>query len=334
MKYFIVYLMVVCLAMLSLVGQDKVSYQEHFGKAELKTDLHITGSFQYKSSKTGLPYYIVEDSEVGKPKKIDVPMFRSLEIYGGEAYVTARPDTTDFVWVDAYDDLLRIVRKGKLMLYDNSKIISENYKELEQYVMVAQHETLGTKTIKKISQLEPLMSDRPYFMASAKATGKYESRDFGVILYLIDLYNNPDPMKKLQWKKITLLTRKGDVYQGVGYVQPMDLRNEYNTSASAYVHFFQDGEFKLFRHDDLKEITLGDEEYEVGYFGLTNKYFFGRKWEHEGYEYLVVPKIVNRNNYYYFNIDANEQDYVILRKSSGSYLKPDDEVKLRMEYFK
>jgi len=72
-----------------------------------------------------LPVFQVKDDEIEGVKEIKVTNFRKLTLMGAERGVSSRPDTTIFVWVNQYDDLLRVVREGEIIVYDNSKVINE-----------------------------------------------------------------------------------------------------------------------------------------------------------------------------------------------------------------
>ncbi len=322
-----------CLSTTNTIGQG-IAYHWHKGSATLKTDLVIDGEFKYRYSKSDLPQFAVKDREVEGTRQIDVSMFRKLVLEGAERGVSSRKDTTIFVWVEQYEDLLRVVREGKINAYDNSKIIDEEYNGLDAYILVAERPDFGIKTIKKVGDLTKVMSDKPYFMRSAKATGRAESRDFRVVVFLIDLFNDKQPMQTLRWPQAQLETNRGEKLQGQAYIQPLDLRNEFNTNEYAFIHFYDEKNgFRLFRNDQVKEVKIDGKIYEQGFYGLTNKNFFGQKWFHEGDEYLVTRKIVNRNNYFYLNRDNNEQDYIVLKQVSGTYLKPEEEGFLRQKYF-
>ncbi len=317
----------------ALFAQSGISFKFHQGEAILKTDLLIDGEFKYQYSKNDLPFFLVKDNEVKGVKRISVPMFRKLTLVGAERGVSSRKDTTIFVWVDQFDDLLRVVREGKVMIYDNSKIIDEEHKELESYLMIGERQNFGIKTVKKLSDLESILADEPYFIKSAKATGKYESRDFRVIMYLVDLFNDSDPMRNLKWKSAEIKTKGGKYLKGQAYLQPLDLRNEYNTDKFAYVHYYDNNGFQIFRNDELEYVKIEGTVNSTGYYGLTNKFFFGMNWTHEGDEYLITRKIVNRNNYFYYNRNINPQDFIVLRKVSGTFMRPDNEPELRQTYF-
>ena len=318
---------------INLFCQNTINYNWHKGVGYLKTELIIDGEFKYKEAKNDLPAFQVKDIELKETKKVMLPMFRKLVLVGTEPGVSSRKDTTLFVWVEQYEDLMRVVREGEIDVYDNSKIINENYSGLDSYFLVAERQGFGIKTIRKVSDLENLMKNKPYFLKSAKATGKIESRDFRVIVYLIDLFNDKDPMRVLQWKQAFIKTKKGESLNGYAYIQPMDIRNEYNTDKFAYIHYYDEKGFRIFRNDELEQLNINNITYETGYYGLTNKYFFGRKWNFEGQEYLVSSKITNRNSYFYISRNNNEMDYIILKEVSGTFLKPENEMMLRKQYF-
>ena len=95
------------------------------------------------------------------------------------------------------------------------------------------------------------MNDRPYFMQSAKSSGRYATQDFRVVFYLVDLFNDPDPMNVLKWKDAVIITKQDEQLVGNAYIQPLDLRNEYVKGNKAYVHFHDGEDFKLLTHLSL-----------------------------------------------------------------------------------
>jgi len=212
-------------------------------------------------------------------------------------------------------------------------VINEEYKSLDNYMLIVERPQKGIKTIRKVADLNAVMGDKPYYLESARATGKSGSRDFRVIAYMIDLFNDKNPMKNLAWPKVNIQAKNGKKYEGYGYLQPMDVRNEYNTDQFAYIHFYDTNGFKLLRNDELEQIWIDNKEYKQGYFGLTNKNFLGIDWSYEGENFIVVPQIVNRNSYFFNNRDKGPGDYIIFKEVSGSYLRPANESELRKIYF-
>jgi len=333
MKQFSFLLLLFLSAPCLLLAQDKVKYDWHDGVAVLKTDLQIKGSFKYLPANNGVPYFMVKDNELDGVQKIPVVMFRTLTLAGAERGVSSKKDTSEFVWVDGFDDLLRIVRKGKLTVYDNSKIINEQYKSLPNYTMAVANNQGEINGLRKVKNLMQVMSDQPYFMEVARATGRYESRDFRVIMYLVDLYNMDNPMKYLNWKPMKI-TARGKVYTGKGFLQPMDFRNEFSIDTKAYVHFYDGKDFELFNHQEISAVECDGETYEQGFYGLSDKHFFGKEWTYEGQTYIVIERIVNRNNFFFKSKEEAPLNYVILQKVRGSFIRVGDEMNLRRAYFK
>jgi len=247
----------------------------------MKTGLRLNGRFKYLAKKNEIPKFIFEDHEnIPGKRKIDVSLFQELTLEGKEQGLSSKVDSTRFVWVEEFSDLLREVRTGEISLFDNSKIVNEKYKYLAKYILIAKHEEHGVERVKQLNDLEPLMIDRPYFMKSAKATGKYYSSDLRVAFYLVDLFNEQDLKTRFNWQDIVVVKNDGTRVEGQGFIQPMDLRNEFNTSSHAYIHFYDDNGFKLFRDDDLRYAEYQGKVFDKGYFGLTNKNFFGIKWSY------------------------------------------------------
>ncbi|MCB0514690.1 MAG: hypothetical protein R2798_04205 [Chitinophagales bacterium] len=310
---------------------QKINYEWHEGSAVLKTGLILSGKFKYEPADLGIPSFLVEDKGINGVKKVEVPMFQSLDLQGFEPVLQSKDKQTHFVWHPEYNSLLRKVRGGEIEAYDNSMIINEKYDYIPGYKLLTTTEGVPLREMKKVSDLEDVMHKRPYFMQSAKATGKYNSRDLRVVVYLIDLYNDEDPMKVLKWDKTEISLKNGSKLVGNGYLQPLDLRNEYNTDNYAYIHFYDGKDFSLIRNDEIKQLVLNGKPYVEGFFSLTDKKFFGQPWLYNGKEYLVSRQIVNRNSYFFYNKNLTE-DIVILENIAGSYRRPADEAMLRVFY--
>lgn len=313
----------------ALNAHAAVKYEWHAGHAVLKSGLHIEGEFQFKDTKNAIPHFLVKDKEVSGVKRIDLPMFDSIKLLGAERGASAMKDSTEWVWIEEYKDLMRVVRHGKISLYDNSRIVNEKYDFIENYQLIGQHSLLGVKTLDEVSDLDKLMRDRPYFMQSAKVTGKLGSKDYGVILFLIDLYNDEHPMKYLQWKEVQLETVAGEKLSGNGLLQPVDIRNECNTGSEAYLHFYDGKDFQLLDNSEIKSLEVAGRKLSMGYYGLTDKHFFGISWEHEGSRYVVPLKITNKNRYFLDSRTPGSPDYIVLQEIAGTFRKPEDEIRLR-----
>jgi len=306
-----------------------VKYEWHAGHAILKSGLHIEGEFQFKDTKNTIPHFLVKDSEISGVKRIDLPMFESIKLLGAERGASAMRDSTEWVWIEEYKDLMRVVREGDINLYDNSRIVNEKYDFIDNYQLIGQHPLLGVKTLDEVSDLNKLMRDRPYFMESAKVTGKLDSKDYGVILFLVDLYNDQDPLKYLQWREVKIETLAGETKTGHGLLQPVDIRNECNTGSEAYLHFYDGKDFELLDNTKLKSVTLEGTELQLGYYGLTDKHFYGMPWEHEGSNYVVPVKVINKNRYLLDSRKPGSPDYIVLQEIAGTFRKPQDEIRLR-----
>lgn len=313
--------------------QPRIRYKWHYGSALMKTGLRLRGRFKYLAKKNEIPKFIFEDIEnIPGKRKIDVSLFQELTVAGKEQGLSSKIDSTKFVWVDEFNDLLREVRTGEISLFDNSKVVDEKYKYLAKYLLIARHEEQGVQRVKQLNDLEPLMSERPYFIKSAKATGKYYSTDLRVAFYLVDLFNEEDLKERFSWQDMVIVKNDGTRVNGQGFIQPLDLRNEFNTSSHAYIHFYDDSGFQLFRDDELRYAEFQGKTYDKGYYGLTNKNFFGVKWSYGGVDYLVTKKIVNRNSYFYMNASPKGEDIAILKGLSGTYTRPTNENILRLQF--
>lgn len=313
--------------------QPRIRYKWHYGTALMKTGLRLKGRFKYRAKKNEIPQFVFEDKEnIPGKRKIDVSLFQELTVAGKEQGLSSKVDSTRFVWVEEFSDLLREVRSGEISLFDNSKVVDEKYKYLAKYLLIARHEKHGVEWVKQLQDLEPLMQDRPYFMQSAKATGKYYSSDLRVAFYLVDLFNEQNLQERFSWQEMVVVKNDGTRVEGHGFIQPIDLRNEFNTSSHAYIHFYDDKGFQLFRDDELRHAEYQDQTYDKGYYGLTNKNFFGVKWTYGGVDYLVCKKIVNRNSYFYMNNTQRGDDIAILKGTSGTYTRPSNENILRVQF--
>lgn len=313
--------------------QPKIRYKWHYGTALMKTGLKLKGRFKYLAKKNEIPKFIFEDVEnIPGKRKIDVSLFQELTVSGKEQGLSSKVDSTRFVWIDEFSDLLREVRTGEISLFDNSKVVDEKYKYLAKYLLIARHDKHGVARIKQLNDLETLMHERPYFMKSAKATGKYNSTDLRVAFYLVDLFNEGDLPARFSWEEMVVVKNNGTRVSGNGFIQPLDLRNEFNTSSHGYIHFYDSEGMKLFRDDELKYIEFRGETYDKGYFGLTDKNFFGLKWTYGGVDYLVTKKIINRNSYFYMNRSSKGEDIAILKGLSGTYTRPTNENILRLQF--
>lgn len=314
----------------------EIKYKWHRGKAILKTDLPLVGKFKYNPVKNDIPHWIyIADKPNAEKKYIDIPLFRELTLEGAEPYITDRSDSTYYQWVDEYDNLMRRVKKGKIDLFDNSKVINEEYEFLRDYYLVGIKDGVGQRKLNQVKDLKVLMSDKPYFMESAELTGRTDSRDLRVVAFLVDLYNADKPIEFLNWEKAEITTKRGDKLLGYAHIQPVDLRNEYETSNKALVHFWKDGEFRIIESRSIKKLKLNGVLYREGYFGLTDKTFLGKHWSYGGRSFLVTNRILN-NNSYFFTVREEEksQALIILEKKAGSFVKPSDEMNLRQIFIK
>lgn len=318
-------------------GKNKIKYKWHEGEAILKSDLPIKGKFKYQPVKDDVPYWIFISSEKPNAEKklIDITLFKQLVLAGAEPYVTDSPDSTHFQWVEEYDNLMRRVKKGAIELYDNSKIIDEKYKYVDGYYLVGIREEFGSRKLNTVKDLKVLMTDRPYFMESAELSGRIESRDLRVVAYLVDLFNMQNPMEMLQWETVSYTTTKGKQRNGKGYIQPVDLRNEYNTSSKALLHFWDGEKLEIIESRSLKNLKVGGKNFEEGYFSVTDKTFLGQKWTYEGRTFLVANSILNNNSYYFVpRVGEETQGLIVLEQRVGAYLKPSDELRLRQIFAK
>ena len=304
----------------------KIKYEFHEGIAYLKSDLIIKGKFRFVESKTDIPKY--EFIETGKDvkKSVDVSMIKNLVLSGVENKIVASADdSTRFEWIDEHRDLYREVRGGKIKIYDNSRIIDEGYEYLTDYLILAGNDTSGFYIIENLNDLEPLMANRPYFFESVMATGRKNTTDIRVALFLIALYNDDNPMRVLKWPNAIIETSNKKKYKGQAYVQPIDLRDEYVNSGVAYIHFYDGKEFRLFRHHEVKSLTLDGIKYKEGLYRISDKMFFGKPFQYQNEEYLLVTRIINNNNYFFINRETGPQDLVILKEIAGTYIRPKNE---------
>ncbi len=310
----------------------KIRYKKYSGRALLKTGLKLEGEFKYKDPKKGVPYFLVKERKYPGKKKIDITMFETLVLSGAEKGVTDRKDSTVFKWLDGYDDLYRQVRSADIAVYDNSRVIAEKYKYIPGYIMIADRTDFNTTIISELSDLTPLMTDRPYFMESAKATGKHDSRDLRVIIYLIDLFNDKNPMKNLRWNPVEVILENGEILEGKGYVQPVDLRNEFTKNSDAFLHFHNGKDFQLLTQEQVKWIYQSGSKYVPGFYSMTDKHAFGIPWEHDGEKYLVAKKLTNTRSYYFVSRYTSGEDLVILQEFHGSFKRAGNEPLLKAKY--
>ncbi len=314
------------------VKPAKIKYQYHNGAALLKSGLILNGKFKYVQPKSiEVPQFIYVETGTKTKKLVALSMIEKLILEGAEKGITSRSDSTEFVWIDKYRDLYRKVRGGGIELYDNSRVVDERYEYLTDYIFLAGKKDLGYKLIRKLSDIEMMMTDRPYFIESAKTTNRYETQDFRVIVYLVDLYNDPDPMRALKWDDMTIVLKNRQLLYGKGFIQPLDLRNEYIESTSAYVHFHDGKDFRLLTSRDIMDIIVGDETMLGGVYSIANKYFYGKKWSYQGAEYAIVQRLTNSNNYF-FKSRSIAEGVVVLTKMGETYIKPADEAELRKIY--
>ena len=313
----------------------KIKYEFHKGIALTKSDMPLVGEFKYTESKNEVPYYEFIDYEAeGRKKKVALSMIKQLTLAGAERGISARNDSTEFVWIDRFKDLYRAVRKGNLLLYDNSRIVDEPYEYLTDYILLAGRENYPYKIISKLSDIEPLMVDKPYFMASAKATNRLKTEDFRVIIYLTDLFNDADPMRVLRWDTLQIETKDGKIVTGRGYIQPLDIRDEYVKLGNAYLHFynFNTNSFELYDQQQIKTIKQNGEIYLPAYYSVAGKKFFCTNWKYNDDNYMVARRIIQSNNYFFKAKNTNGQDIVILKEVGGSYMRPLNEPDLRTAY--
>lgn len=316
--------------------KENIKYSYHVGSALLKTGLTLSGKFQFNDKDNDLPDYNFIDTFTNKRKSVPISMIERMVLAGSEKGITARNDSTEFVWIDKFKDLYRKVRIGTIEIYDNSRIIDEKYENLEDYLLVAGHQQHGYKLIKKVADVGPLMTDRPYFMQSLAATGRSESKDFRILIYLVDLFNETNPMRVLKWQDMTLELRKaagGGTLQVKGYVQPLDLRNEYvQTGSTGYVHIFDSKDFRLLTSNDIEKLTINGTTYEKIFYGVTQKYCWAMPWKYKEENYMVTKRIITTNNYFFRHKVNDGQDLVILRSAGDAYNKPINEPELRKIY--
>lgn len=314
------------------IKNPKIKYDYHSGKALLKSGLIIEGKFRYLDHDKEVPQYQFIENGNNTVKKVALSMVERLTLKGAEPNITHRNDSTVFVWIDRHRDLYRVVREGEISVYDNSRVVNETYDYLNDYIMVVGRENYAYKVIRQLSDLESLMTDRPYFIQSARATNRYDTKDFRPILYLIDIFNDKNAAENLAWDRATIELRNGNRLSGYAYIQPLDLRNEHTNTVNAYVHFTDNKTFQLFTQSDIKSLTINGIPYKDGFYAVTNKYFFGAPWQYNGEEYLVTERILNTNNYYFRNRTNKGQALVIMKDVAGNCIKPLNEPELRQQY--
>ena len=315
-----------------VVKPPKIKYRLHEGSAKLKSGLILHGKFKFQPSSNDVPHYVFMERGSSKRKKVDLSMIESMTLAGAEKGISARSDSTEFVWIDKFKDLYRKVRIGTIEVYDNSRIVNEKYEYLTEYVLLTGRQDYGYKIVKQLSDLELIMSDRPYFMQSAKATGRYETRDFRVIIYLIDLFNSPNSIDVLKWEPMSITLKKGKkVLRGKGYIQPMDLREEYVPSSNAYIHFHDGKDFQLLTQRDVKKVVVDGVPYKEGSYTVSNHYFYGKPWIYNGSNYLIIKRIVNSNTYF-FKSNSLMQSTLIMKEVAGSYVRASNEMELKTKY--
>ncbi len=311
----------------------KIKYAVHEGTAHLKTGLVVTGKFIYTELKGEVPQYNFVESTGGGRKTVALSMIDRLVLAGVEKGVNSRIDSTEFVWIEKFKDLYRKIRTGNIELYDNSRIVDEPYEFLSNYLMIAGRKGYDYKIVKQVADLAPLMDDRPYFMESLRATGRQDSKDLRIALYLINLFNDPQPMGVLAWDTLQLTLKDGSTLVGRGYTQPLDLRNEHLTNANAYIHFFDGRELKLYTQNEVASISTQGKTYIRGMYAISGKHFFGQPWENNGNAYLVTRRILTSSNYYFKYRQPDRIDITILQADAGgNYIKPINEAQLRQIY--
>ncbi len=312
----------------------KIDYEWHSGRALMKSGLILNGKFKFNEPSGDIPFFTFEDSEnIPGKKRIEVALFRELMLAGAEYGVTAYNDSTKFVWIDGFDNLYRVIRNGQIKIFDSSRIIDEDYEYLEDYRIVASLDNISYVQVKTVKDLEPLMKKRPYFMDSARATGKYNSNETRIFIFLADLYNDPSPTDVLQWKKIEITKTNGDRLSGMGYIQPLDIRGEHNTDNRAYVHLHDGKDLRLLRDDEIEKLVWNDKEMKKGYFGISDKHFYGIPWSYGGANYILTKRIYNDNNYFYYHKLEDGEDVEVLKEVSGTYIKPNNASILKLNYF-
>lgn len=314
------------------VKMPKIKYQYHAGKAVLKTGLQLEGMFKFEPAKgSRVPNFCFIEKGSEAKKKISLSMVDYMILAGAEKGITARPDSTEFQWIDKYRDLYRKVRGGTIELFDNSRIVDEYYDFLPNYLLVAGRQDYGYKLVRNLPDIALFMTDRPYFMQAARATERYESADPRVILFLVDLFNDPDPMRVLKWSETIIVLKDGKRLKGRAYVQPLDMRNEYLQNGNAYIHFHDGDDFYLFTHREIERLTLDGKEYTAGIYSVVSKYFFGEKWTYKGKDYVVATRIANNNNFF-FKSRTPTQSLVVLKSVADNYVKPANELELRQQF--
>ena len=314
------------------IKKPKIKYEFHHGYAVLKTGLRLEGKFKYVELKGEVPQYLFIEKDTKMKRYVALSMMDKMLLAGSEKGITARTDSTEFEWIDKYKDLYRKVRGGTIELFDNSRIVDEKYEYLTDYILLAGRKDYGHKNIEILADLEMFMTDRPYFLKSARVTNRLKTKDFRVIIYLVDLYNDNNPMRTLKWKKAEIVLRNGKKLTGHAYIQPLDLRNEYTSSNQASVHFHDGKDFQLLVGRSIKKLTLDGEVYEKGLYSAVNKEFYGKPWTHEKEKYLVVYRITNGNSYFFKPRHLTGKDLVLLENIADSYMKPRNESELRRAY--
>ncbi|MGB1205090.1 MAG: hypothetical protein ACPG5B_05555 [Chitinophagales bacterium] len=314
------------------IKKPKIKYEFHYGYAVLKTGLRLEGKFKYVELKGEVPQYLFIENDTKMKRYVALSMMDKMLLAGSEKGITARADSTEFEWIDKYKDLYRKVRGGTIELFDNSRIVDEKYEYLTDYILLAGRQDYGHKNIEILADLDMFMTDRPYFLQSARVTSRLKTKDFRVIIYLVDLYNDKNPMKNLKWTEAEVVLRNGKKLTGNAYIQPLDLRNEYTSSNQASVHFHDGKDFQLLTGRSIKKLTLGGEVYEKGLYSAVNKEFYGKPWTHEKEKYLVVYRITNGNSYFFKPRHLTGKDLVLLENIADSYMKPRNESELRRAY--
>lgn len=139
-------------------------------------------------------------------------------------------------------------------------------------------------------------------------------------------------MRALKWDDMTIVLKNRQLLYGKGFIQPLDLRNEYIEFTSAYVHFHDGKDFRLLTSRDIMDIIVGDETMLGGVYSIANKYFYGKKWSYQRCGICHRSTKRTNSNNYFFKSRSIAEGVVVLTKMGETYIKPADEAELRKIY--
>lgn len=312
--------------------------QYYFGTLLTTTNEVYKGSFRISSGT-----FFARQKNYSEVVPIKLKYINKVILKGSSLDINYRKDSIELFNLNSYIDnttgfnfkgfLYRKIIDGEICAFDDLILLDSNYYLIgNQPAIVVWKKGLGYKTITEISQLGSYMSDKPYFMKSARITNHFNESNYALILYLINLYNDPNLINKKEWEKIEVKMINGDILKGWGVIQAFD----YEGGRNSKLHFYDSEKFQLIDAQDIQEIVSARNHYHsIKYNNNFNVLAF--IWNNNGTNYYIFRDTKLRSIHDYFLTEKSfhfRECIFYIKDESGKYVRAKKQNTLREEYLK